>query len=74
MGNLFYEQLQNKSDGSYEKQIYNSALNDVKDMIYDEYYDGGFGDFHEVEMIVRMIEHLRVTYEMRLKDEYRSNV
>ena len=26
--------------------------------IDEEYYDGGYGDYHEVEMIVRMIEQL----------------
>lgn len=41
------------------KEYYNKALDDIKTKIDDEYYDGGYGDYHEVEMIVRMIEQLR---------------
>lgn len=37
---------------------YNKALDDIKTKIDDEYCDGGYGDYHEVEMIVRMIEQL----------------
>lgn len=42
-----------------KKEIYNQALEDLQKMIDCEYYDGGYGDYHEVEMIVRMIEQLK---------------
>lgn len=38
---------------------YNQALEDLQKMIDCEYYDGGYGTYHEVEMIARMIEQLR---------------
>lgn len=41
------------------KSAYNQALEDLKNKIDDEYCDGGYGDYHDVEMIVRMIEQLR---------------
>ena len=44
--------------GAY-RQGYNKALEDLKNKIDDEYCDGDYGDYHEVEMIVRMIEQLR---------------
>lgn len=42
-----------------KNKSYNQALEDLQKMIDDEYYDGGYGDYHEVEMIVRMIERLK---------------
>lgn len=38
---------------------YNQALEDLQKMIDYEYYDGGYGTYHEVEMIIKMIEQLR---------------
>lgn len=38
---------------------YNRALDDLQEIIDYEYYDGGYGDYHEVEMIARMIERLK---------------
>lgn len=43
----------------FSHMIYNQALEDLKSKIDDEYYDGGYGDYHEVEMIVRMIEQIK---------------
>lgn len=48
-----------KQLSEYENQIYNQALEDLQKMIDFEYYDGGYGDYHEVEMISRMIEKLK---------------
>lgn len=41
---------QGKADGRVE------ALDELQDKIDYEYYDGGYGDYHEVEMITRMIK------------------
>lgn len=41
-----------------ENKAYNQALEDLKNKIDDEYCDGNYGDYHEVEMIVRMIDEL----------------
>lgn len=38
---------------------YNKALEDLQERIDEEYYDGGYGDYHEVDMIVRMIEQMK---------------
>lgn len=38
---------------------YERALADLKSKIDEEFYDGGYGTYHEVEMIVRMIEKLK---------------
>lgn len=40
------------------ENAYKLSLEELKLMIDEEYYDGGYGDYHEVEMIVRMIEEL----------------
>lgn len=38
---------------------YNKALEYLQERIDEEYYDGGYGDYHEVAMIVRMIEKMK---------------
>lgn len=40
-------------------ESYNQALEDLQNMIDNEYYDGGYGTYHDVEMITRMIEQLK---------------
>lgn len=40
-------------------KAYNQALDDLQREIDSEYYDGGYGDYHEVEMIARMIAELK---------------
>lgn len=43
----------------YTNEVYNQALEDIKSKIDDEYYDSGYGNYYEVEMIVRMIEQIK---------------
>lgn len=43
----------------HEKQIRDEVIEDIISKIDDEYYDGGYGDYHEVEMIVRMLEKMK---------------
>lgn len=38
---------------------YNQVLEDLQEIIDEEYYDGGYGDYHEVAMIVRMLEQMK---------------
>ena len=42
------------------KNAYNLALEELQSMIDKEYYDGGYGDYHEVETISRMIKKLLI--------------
>ena len=35
------------------------VIDELLSRIDDEYCDGGYGDYHEVEMIVRMIQQLK---------------
>ena len=35
MGNLFYEDLEKKSDGTYEREIRNKAIDDFTEALYE---------------------------------------
>ena len=43
----------------HDKQIRDEVIDDIISKIDDEYYDGGYGDYHEVAMIVRMLEQMK---------------
>ena len=43
----------------YEKSIKNNTIDDIINKIDEEYYDGGYGDYHEVEKIVKLLENMR---------------
>lgn len=44
--------------GAY-KQGRVDVLDELQSLIDCEYYDGGYGDYHEVYMIAKMIEELK---------------
>lgn len=43
----------------HDKQIRDEVIDDIISKIDDEYYDGGYGYYHEVAMIVRMLEQMK---------------
>ena len=47
---------------------YQAALLDIKEKIDEEYFDGGYGDCHDVEMIVRMIDELAAKNDVVLEE------
>lgn len=49
----------NKLFDKYDAKIRTDTINRVIEAIDEEYYDGGYGDYHEVAMIVRMLEQLK---------------
>lgn len=43
----------------HDKRIRDEVVDAIISKIDDEYCDGGYGDYHEVAMIVRMLEQMK---------------
>lgn len=59
MSNLFYEQLQKKSDETYEKEIYNKAIKDLLEKCKENSHEVSCGDYYSIASIeIRDMEDL----------------
>lgn len=53
------EECEEDNDTHKDSDIRNKTIDECINTIDDEYYDAGYGTYHDVEMVVRMLKNLK---------------